>query len=364
MYLYLQSLLFFYANFNVINQSIVPTTDTEREFEKYGLSIQCHKTQKTLEITIDKNGHRLLKQVARSAFKKSSLSQGITNCFDVTENLIVTGHADGGLYVWDASNPYENPVVMRNLKGHIADVYMTKFFPSKTVILSGGADIALKIWTILEGGLCVAELKGHKRGVLSSDMIDRGRNLVSTSFDGTAILWDVPTQSKVHSWGDGISAINYCHISPLDGGMPDDKLLVLSCESGFVLGCDVRQRSNVFTCKGSSPINCALRFDNHYLVSGEQYGIVKYWDIRNTTDSVKEINIEKSIVTKLLHCRNNVWIATGNGNTYNWDPRNDLGFTSNLISDTEPINGICERKKGEIATISRRGVLRLFSIPE
>ena len=54
--------------------------------------------------------------------------------------------------------------LQRNLEGHVGDVYRCRFFPSGTVILTGGADTQLKIWSA-ENGQCAATLTGHKAGI-------------------------------------------------------------------------------------------------------------------------------------------------------------------------------------------------------
>lgn len=112
----------------------------------------------------------------------------------------------------------------KELTGHILDVDVAKFFPSGKVILSGGADLALKIWSLENDGLCAAQLKGHKRGkmliilayfegVTSCDFVDRGRNVVSCSKDGQAILWNVPTQEVIHKWSSN-NELNSCSLFP------------------------------------------------------------------------------------------------------------------------------------------------------
>ena len=47
--------------------------------------------------------------------------------------------------------------------GHISDVNTCRFFPSGKVVLSGGADLRLKIWSA-EDGSCPVTLKGHTGG--------------------------------------------------------------------------------------------------------------------------------------------------------------------------------------------------------
>lgn len=43
-------------------------------------------------------------------------------------------------------------------------MYTCRFFPSGVVVLSGGADTQLKIWSA-ETGQCAATLTGHSAGI-------------------------------------------------------------------------------------------------------------------------------------------------------------------------------------------------------
>lgn len=49
------------------------------------------------------------------------------------------------------------------LKGHLSDVTTVQFFPSNLVVLTGGADFQIKIWSILDGSNPVT-LQGHTSG--------------------------------------------------------------------------------------------------------------------------------------------------------------------------------------------------------
>ena len=53
--------------------------------------------------------------------------------------------------------------LQHDLQGHISDVNTCRFFPSGKVVLSGGADLRLKIWSA-EDGSCPVTLKGHSGG--------------------------------------------------------------------------------------------------------------------------------------------------------------------------------------------------------
>jgi proteasomal ATPase-associated factor 1 len=81
-------------------------------------------------------------------------------CVDVTDHgLGVSCSSEGSLLIWLT----ENGMVRRNLDGHVFDVQICKFFPSGVVVLSGGADFRLKIWSA-EDASCPVTLITHTKG--------------------------------------------------------------------------------------------------------------------------------------------------------------------------------------------------------
>lgn len=52
------------------------------------------------------------------------------------------------------------------MQGHLDDVTTVQFFPSDQVILSGGADFQIKIWSAIDGSNPVT-LVGHTSGIYS-----------------------------------------------------------------------------------------------------------------------------------------------------------------------------------------------------
>ena len=69
--------------------------------------------------------------------------------------------------VWEVSSG----IVRRLLVGHLSDVTCLKFFPSNLVLLTGGDDMCVKIWSI-EDGSCPVTLTGHKRGITQLQIIE------------------------------------------------------------------------------------------------------------------------------------------------------------------------------------------------
>merc|ERR1712142_275951 len=96
--------------------------------------------------------------VAPSAVWPQIHEKGGVVALDVTEGgLGVSASSKGELNIWTTNNGE----VRRRLEGHVDSVYSSRFFPSGTVVLSGGADFRLKIWSA-ETGECAATLIGHR----------------------------------------------------------------------------------------------------------------------------------------------------------------------------------------------------------
>ncbi len=117
------------------------------------------------------------------------------------QQRVVLGLNGGGLCWGEATH-----APLRCLPEAHLQTTVAQWFPSGTVVLSGGSDTLLKVWDTEEeaeaggedGGSSLepaATLSGqHKTGLLSAAMVGRGRTLVSGSRD-CCVLWDVATQT-------------------------------------------------------------------------------------------------------------------------------------------------------------------------
>uniref|UniRef100_A0A0V0JAY7 Proteasomal ATPase-associated factor 1 n=2 Tax=Schistocephalus solidus TaxID=70667 RepID=A0A0V0JAY7_SCHSO len=131
------------------------------------------------------------------------------NSFDVnnTGELAVSAASDQTVLLWET----RTGDIRRSFVGHVSEVYCCRFFPSGLVVVTGGADMQLKIWSALTGE-CAATLRpgsggadgtgprepgGHRSSVVDIDFIERGRNIVSLDRSGWLRLWDVSTQVAI-----------------------------------------------------------------------------------------------------------------------------------------------------------------------
>ena len=97
----------------------------------------------------------------------------------------------------------------------MSDVNVCKFFPSGIVILSGGADLRIKIWSA-ENGQCPVTLLGHAYGISDLCVVDKGRNIVSVSRDGSCKLWDVGESKCLDTVAKFDHVINGCSIQSVN----------------------------------------------------------------------------------------------------------------------------------------------------
>jgi len=244
------------------------------------------------------------------------------------------------------------------------------FFPSGKVAVSGGADLALRIWDITDGN-CAAKLIGHTAGVLSVDFIDRGRNIVTSGRDGCCILWDIPTQTVIHKFEVG-SSVNQVVVVQ-NGNLVNDekkdnrdfgtsgKYLLCASEKNGCKGINLSQREDIFSINSNEPINSICSIDENTFVVGDQSGKISYWDIRNTGTPIKDNDKVKYPVTKVLsHNENSCWISYTDGIIFLWDFKNDL-FPILLIGSEEPINGLA-KYNNTIYSGSREGYLRMHEL--
>jgi WD40 repeat protein len=103
---------------------------------------------------------------------------------------VLTGSADNSAIVWDAAT--RKPLLPR-LAGHTAAVASVTFLadaknPAGTRILTGSQDTTAKLWDALTGKE-ILTLKRHSQEVTCVNASTSGRYVVTSSRDGTAVVW-------------------------------------------------------------------------------------------------------------------------------------------------------------------------------
>jgi WD40 repeat protein len=108
-----------------------------------------------------------------------------TLCVSPDGNKILTGCGDSTASLWDAGTGN----LLREFKGHSADVSAVGFSPDGQRILTGSVDRTIKIWNLASPD-SPTTLRGHTNAVWSVDFSPTGDRIVTGSWDATAMIWD------------------------------------------------------------------------------------------------------------------------------------------------------------------------------
>ncbi|MBN3309538.1 PAAF1 factor, partial [Amia calva] len=198
----------------------------------------------------------------------------------------------------------------RELSGHVYDVNCCKFLPSGMVVISGGMDAQVKVWS------CILDLAA----------VDRGRNVVSCSRDGTARLWDCGKSACLAVVADCGPPINGCCVGVAENsinlGAPEeptsdreigtqDKLLLLAREDKKLQGIGLQSRQPIFAFDGSDAFNCCTFLSSVYVLAGTQDGNIYKLDVRCLRTPVQIIHRSGAPVHSLLPFREGFVVSQG-----------------------------------------------------
>ena len=189
--------------------------------------------------------------------------------------------------------------------GHVGDVDIATFFPSGQVILSAALDLTLRVWAIATQQ-CALTLTGHSQRITSVDMIERGRQFVSSSRDGTVRLWDCSAGKSVAVYGSQTGtnrtvegAVNEVLLlrdgrhplalsSKTSGGAAaqdtyEGWLVLAACDDRCVRGYDMRLPSSsnsALTIRLPSSVLSLTQLSPHTLLSSTAAGLLSLVDLR------------------------------------------------------------------------------------
>lgn len=236
---------------------------------------------------------------------------------EATSRAADTVHGGALKSIKDAVVPRSAPESTSVLRGHNEGVLALSFSHDGTLLVSGGKDAALRIWSVAEsaeirqfpvaaGGINSVDLsrdgrllltggkdtrlrlldadsgkelrvfEGHAQRVWSSHFSPNGRRAISGSGDGTLRLWDVFTGQELRRivghrarvWSVALSSDGIHAVS----GSDDTTVRLWDVESGKEL------RS--FTGHTGRVWSVAISFDGQLILSGSDDTTVRLWPAR------------------------------------------------------------------------------------
>jgi len=147
-------------------------------------------------------------------------------------------------------------VTIRAFRGHAGGVNTCCFVGNKDLVLSGGDDHTLRLWSMREACEKMT-MSGHQAEVTCCRTSNDARKISSTSLDKYLIIWDALTgQPLVKSRHDGMAMS--CDIS-YDGKY----VLSASDLDNVVLIWDLRQEKSIKTMNHHSSTVTCCRFARH-----------------------------------------------------------------------------------------------------
>ncbi|CAL7950830.1 unnamed protein product [Xylocopa violacea] len=179
----------------------------------------------------------------------------------------------------------ENVQVLQTLNAHTNDVTSVDF-AGDCILVTGSGDKHVRVWKWEMGKGYIeayfSPLQGHKYGVTSVKVSPQSTMLASASIDGTTLLWNLRTGSKIHTMVQvSGEAVRVCRFSP------DSTLLVTAGDNGQVCLWDLIRRTLIrcFQKHDGAIQSVCFSPDSNWLITTCTFGVIKLFSITNIIDS-------------------------------------------------------------------------------
>ncbi|SCW01002.1 LAFE_0D02916g1_1 [Lachancea fermentati] len=229
-------------------------------------------------------------------------------CIDVLQEKIALGDSEGLINVFDS-----NFNLNLQLTGHYSDITSVKFFPSQKVLLSSSSDMQVKIWS-LDDGSNPRTLAEHRAAVTCTGIVDRGRNILTGSEDGTIKLWECGSGEVIYTFfrkENKRDAVNDILLLCTEAASFDThdlefgtagKTFLAAHHSGVITYHDIFSKEQLLQipsefmnpCITLSASNTQLSdISPFYLYAGYENGTLAQWDLRKPERSVQAMHLNK-----------------------------------------------------------------------
>jgi WD40 repeat protein len=201
----------------------------------------------------------------------------LTVGFSQDGKLLISGHADGSIAVWDLQS--QAPPV--RLTGHVNNITSIMVDRDNRFLVSGSLDNRAKLWDLAKHKELMT-LSGHDDAVWSVAVSPNGELIATGSWDNRIWLWDRATGKKLRvmqGHNGGILSLAFS---------PDGQWLASGSEDRTARLWDVGTGQHVLTLPGHQDDVVSVAFvgteGHHRIATGDRTGEVRLWDI----DSIGE----------------------------------------------------------------------------
>lgn len=228
--------------------------------------------------------------------------------------LLASVGADGVTRIWD---PAVRSDALRTFSGHVGQLMAVTFSPNLKYLATAGADETIRIWNLQNFSEARA-LKGHTDWITSLAYLGDGDSLVSSSVDGTVLLWSETRSFELPVYGHE-HPIRYLAISP------QGDRLASGSEEGKIILWDTATGNDLATLSSHQSAVKALSFSNDgkKLASVDRDLLIKLWELpeakeiqslKSSSDSINRIAFlgkDRGIVASTGSSNISLWAFDG-----------------------------------------------------
>ncbi|KAK2589010.1 hypothetical protein KPH14_001855 [Odynerus spinipes] len=214
----------------------------------------------------------------------------------------------------------EDVQALQTLTIHTSDVNSVDF-AGDCILVTGSGDKRVRVWEWQNGTGYVeaffSPLLGHKYGVTSVKVSPQSTMLASSSIDGTTLLWNLRTGSKIHTMVQvGGESVRVCRFSQ------DSTLLVTADDSGQICLWDLIRRTLIrsFQKHESAVQGVCFTPDSNWLLTTCTFGVMNLFSTAEMIDSCTSNNQSVTVFASI-------------------DDAHDLGVVSCDFSISQEITG-------------------------
>lgn len=289
-----------------------------------------------------------------------------TVAFSPDGETLATGGRDHAVRMWDVETS-ENTAI---LAGHSDWISSVVYSPDGTVIASGGRDTNIWLWNV-QTGTSLRLIEDHQAEIKAIEFTPDGQYLISGSLDGVIrleLLGSPESKQLFNNFGGGVWSLA---ISP-DGttlaiGSDDNNIWLIGLWD--TEGTWLTQLSGHHT----PVITMAWSADGTTLLSGEQNGHIRLWDVANAKQgagSVTSSLLEGHLAPVMgvnFTAHEGVAISTAlDGTVRLWDIAGEVEFASELTtihSEGAPLTHLALSNDGATsASVGTDGTLNIWSL--
>eukprot|EP01132_Coremiostelium_polycephalum_P003924 gene3924-4900_t len=227
--------------------------------------------------------------------------------FHPTDPILISASEDHTIKIWNLNhlipskksvNPDVEPIY--TMRGHLGPVFTTEISEDGNSFFSAGYDMIIKQWSIpspdIDPYYCHGkvvnylerEFVGHTDGIWDLLALPQHNNrLLSASSDGTVVLWDISSTTKLRTFiNGGGTAPTSISVPPTEGS----RQMLVSYNDGSILLYDIETGENIRKLKPASESGYNEQINkivSHPLlplaITGSEDHKIEFWDLKMST---------------------------------------------------------------------------------